>query len=111
MLAGKHLWAARAAQHFFRHSWYPLAKNRGYIVLLGVLIASWQLYVTFAHPSELPGLSEVVWALVEGRMGYGYLAVATWMSLVVLALGLSIRVVFAVVLVILATWTRMRTIY
>jgi ABC-type nitrate/sulfonate/bicarbonate transport system permease component len=105
------LWAARAAQHFFGLSWYPLAKNRGYIVLLGALIASWQVYVTFAHPSELPGLSEVVWALVEGRMGYGYLAVATWISLVVLALGLYIGVVIAVLLVILATWTRMRTIY
>lgn len=82
-------------------------ESSGTSVLLGALIASWQLYVTFAHPSELPGLSEVVWALVEGRMGYGYLAVATWMSLVVLALGLYIGVVIAVLLVILATWTRM----
>jgi NitT/TauT family transport system permease protein len=102
----QNLWAARAAQHFFGLSWTRVPGIVGYVVLLGALIASWQLYVTLTYPSGLPGPSEVVGALVQGWMGYGSLAAATWMSLAVLALGSFIGLVLAVLLVILATWTR-----
>jgi NitT/TauT family transport system permease protein len=75
-------------------------------MLLGALLALWQLYVTLVDPTELPGPPAVAWTLVEGWMGSGYLASATWTTLGVLVVGTFMGVAIAVLLVIFATWTR-----
>jgi NitT/TauT family transport system permease protein len=77
-----------------------------HLKMLGVLLALWQLCVTLMEPTELPGPFAVAWALVEGWMGGGYLASATWMTLGVLAAGALVGVAIAVLLVIFVTWTR-----
>jgi len=83
-----------------------LSRPGFHLKMLGVLLALWQLCVTLMEPTELPGPFAVAWALVEGWMGGGYLASATWMTLGVLAAGALVGVAIAVLLVIFATWTR-----
>ena len=75
-------------------------------MLLGVLLALWQLYVTLLAPPAVPGPPEVVGAFVEGWMIGGYLAAATWKTLSVLAAGMSIGVALGGLLAILASWTK-----
>lgn len=98
--------ANKAARHVYKSSWFRLSAMIRYTVLLGALLALWQLYVTLMEPTELPGPPAVAGALVEGWVGGGYLASATRTTLGVLAVGALVGVAIAVVLVIFATWTR-----
>ena len=97
--------ATRAARPVYRLSWSRLPRVVRYTMLLGALLALWQLYVTLVDPTALPGPPAVAWAFVEGWMG-GYLASATWKTLSVLAVGAFVGAAIAVLLVIFATWTR-----
>jgi ABC-type nitrate/sulfonate/bicarbonate transport system permease component len=97
---------SKAALHVYKLSWSRLPRVVRHTMLLGALLALWQLYVTLMEPTELPGPPAVAWALVEGWMGGGYLASATWTTLGVLAIGAFVGVAIAVLLVIFATWTR-----
>ena len=98
--------ATRAARRVYRLSWTRLPAIARYAVLLGVLLALWQLYVTLMGPPALPGPPEVAGAFVEGWMARGYLAAVTWKTLSVLAAGMSIGVALGGLLAILASWTK-----
>jgi NitT/TauT family transport system permease protein len=89
-----------------RLAWTRLPRILRYAVLLGTLFALWQLYVTLVAPPAVPGPSEVVGAFMEGWITGGYLAAATWKTLGVLAVGMSIGVAIAVLLAGFAAWTR-----
>ena len=96
----------KAAGRVSRLTWTRLPRILRYGVLLGTLLALWQLYVTLAAPPAVPGPPEVVGALVEGWIIGGYLAAATWKTLGVLAVGMFIGVAIAVLLAAFAAWTR-----
>ena len=89
-----------------RPTWTRLPGSLRYAVLLGTLLALWQLYVALLAPPAVPGPPQVVGAFVEGWMFGGYLAAATWKTLGVLSVGMSIGVAIAVLLAIFATWKR-----
>ena len=97
--------ATRAARRVYGLSWTRLPRIVRYAVLLGVLLALWQIYVTLTSAPALPGPPEVAGAFVEGWITGGYLAAATWKTLGALAAGMFVGVAPAVLLAILANWT------
>ncbi len=76
-----------------------------YAMLLAALLGLWQIYVTFVGQISLPGPLEVARALSEGWSG-GRLTAATWITLGTLALGMLIGTMTAVLLTVIAAWTR-----
>lgn len=80
-----------------RVSWTRLPKIVRYTVLLGTILALWQLYVTLVDPPTVPGLPGVSRAFVEVWTSYGYLA-AMWNTLGVLAAGMFIGLALAALL-------------
>ena len=77
------------------------------LILLVVIVALWQLYVSSANVSPLvfSTPSDVASAFWKGWTG-GDLAKATWITLRTLAIGMAIGMVVAAILTTLATWTR-----
>lgn len=88
----------------FTWSRLPVVIRR--VILLLVIIAIWQLYVTLADVSPLVFSSpaDVAVAFVEGWAS-GELAAATAVTLQVLVLGMLIGMLIAATLTVLATWT------
>ncbi len=77
------------------------------LILLAIVVAIWQAYVTFNGVSPLifPSPLAVAQAFWEGWTS-GRIASATWQTLKALGLGMLIGMTVAAVLTTLATWTQ-----
>lgn len=85
-------------------SWTRFPRTVRYAVLLGTILALWQLYVTLVDPATVPGPPEVGRAFVELWTSYGYLA-TVWNTLGALAVGMFIGLALAALLAGFATRT------
>lgn len=90
-----------------RLRWGRLPAWLRFSLLLAALIALWQAYVSIEQPDELLFASPlaVAEAFVDGWRD-GTLARATWTTVQVLALGIGIGALIAVVLTVFATLTK-----
>lgn len=89
-----------------RHGWSSLPTALRRSILLIVLIALWQIYVTAFHVSPLLVSSplDVARALIDGFTG-GKLLGSTLTTLKILFIAMAIGIAGAAVLTTLATWT------